>query len=119
MRSVLWNTELPWLLLSGGDDSSLAAWDVRSNKLIYDTLEPSISISSMTSHPMNPFTMVSSHLDNSVIFWDLFGIPDVFQAQMKLVLDMGVFEVHADTHDLMVPKVRGKLSGFNSLDLAQ
>lgn len=38
---------------------------------------------------------------------------------MKLALDMGVLEVHADTNDIMVPKVRGKLAGFHSLDLAQ
>lgn len=65
----------------------LAAWDIRSNKLIYEALEPSISISSMTSHPKNPFTLVTSHLDNSVIFWDLMGISDIFVAQMKAILD--------------------------------
>jgi WD40 repeat protein len=88
----MWNYELPWLLISGGDDSALIAWDIRSNKDIYEALEPSISISSMASHPKNPFSLVTSHLDNSIIFWDLFGIPDVFQAQLKLALDLGIEE---------------------------
>ena len=48
---MLWNSEIPWLLLSGGDDSSLAAWDIRNNELVAEAVEPSISFSSMTSHP--------------------------------------------------------------------
>jgi WD40 repeat protein len=51
VRCVLWNSEIPWLLLSGGDDSSLAAWDIRNNELVAEAVEPSISFSSMTSHP--------------------------------------------------------------------
>lgn len=87
VRCVLWNHELPWLLLSGGDDSSLAAWDIRSNELVAESLEPSISFSSMTTHPHRPFTVVTSHLDNSLVLWDIMGLPDVYQAQLKLLCD--------------------------------
>jgi ribosome assembly protein RRB1 len=78
VRSVHWNHEIPWLLISGGDDSFLAVWDIRKNKLIYETYEPCISTSSISSHPKNPFTIVSTHLDNSLIFWDLLGLADIF-----------------------------------------
>jgi WD40 repeat protein len=117
VRSILWNYELPWLLLSGGDDSTIAAWDIRSNKLIFDTLEPCISISSMATHPKNPFTVITSHLDNSVIFWDLLGLSDIFLNQLKFILDLGLLETICDPHDLMVPDVRGKLSGQLSKQL--
>lgn len=77
MRSLCWNPELPWLLISGGDDSYFAAWDIRSNELIFEMHEPSISISSITTHPSNPFALVSSHFDNTVIFWDLLNFSDI------------------------------------------
>ena len=31
VRSVHWNSEIPWLLLSGGDDSKQILWDIRLN----------------------------------------------------------------------------------------
>ena len=111
---MIWNYEIPWLLISGGDDSCLAAWDIRSNKLIHETVEPCISVSSMTTHPLSPFSLVTSHLDNSVIFWDLMGFSDIFLAQMKVILDMGLLETCSDIHDVMIPNVMGKLSGEQS-----
>jgi WD40 repeat protein len=63
-------------LISGGDDSCVAAWDIRTNILIFETAEPCISVSSMVSDPQAPFNIVTAHLDNSIIFWDLMGLPD-------------------------------------------
>lgn len=65
----------------------------------------------MTTHPQSPFTLVTSHLDNSVIFWDLMGLKDLALAQLKFVLDMNLLETVCDPHDLMLPGVRGKLAG--------
>ena len=79
----MWNTELPWLLISGGDDSVLALWDIRKDGLVTSiaqgttVLEPSISISCLTSHPKKPFNFISAHLDNSLIVWDLLGLPEI------------------------------------------
>jgi WD40 repeat protein len=114
VRSVRWNYELPWLLISGGDDSCLAAWDIRHNKMIFEIMEPCISVSSMTNHPSNPFTLITSHLDNSVICWDLMGLNDIYLAQMKFILEMGLFDVTSDQHDLMSPALNGKLAGESS-----
>jgi hypothetical protein len=61
----------------------------------------------MTSSPLNPFTLVTSHLDNSVIFWDLMGFSDIFLSEMKVILDMGLLEVTTDIHDAMLPGVQG------------
>lgn len=48
VRSVYWNSEIPWMLFSGGDDSVLAIWDIRTNTMISDVYEPCISTSSFT-----------------------------------------------------------------------
>ena len=80
--------------------------------MLCETVEPCISVSSMTSHPKNPFTIVSAHLDNSVIVWDLMGINDIFLSQMNFILDLGIVESCCDPHDLMVPTLNdGRLSG--------
>lgn len=44
----------------------------------------------MATHPLSPFTLVTSHLDNSVIFWDLMGFSDIFLSEMKVILDLGL-----------------------------
>jgi WD40 repeat protein len=115
---VHWNYEIPWLLISGGDDSQIAIWDIRKNKLLFDAFEPCISTSSFTSHPKKPFTLISSHLDNSLIFWDLLGLPDIISTQLKFLLDVGLVETICDAHDQMAPSVKGKLSGDASRSLA-
>jgi WD40 repeat protein len=111
VRSLIWNYELPWLLISGGDDSRLAAWDIRNDKLLYETVEPCISVSSIANNPKS-LSLVTSHLDNSVIFWDLMGIQDIFIAQMKSILGLELREITSpDVNDVMLPSTCGKLAG--------
>jgi len=99
-------------LISGGDDSRLAAWDIRNDKLLYETVEPCISVSSIANNPKKPFSLVTSHLDNSVIFWDLMGIQDIFIAQMKSILGLELKEITSpDVNDVMLPSTCGKLAG--------
>lgn len=75
---MAWNYEISWMLITGGDDQRLLVWDIRDNKMIYEVNEPSVSVASLTTHPQKPFTLVTSHFDNSIIFWDLLGFKDVF-----------------------------------------
>jgi WD40 repeat protein len=114
VRCVQWNYELPWLLISGGDDSSLAAWDIRTNTLIAESLEPCISFSSMTSHPSTPFSLITSHLDNSLIIWDLLGLPDV---QMSILSMLVGEDILSDVQDLMKVSTKAKVSGDGSKSL--
>jgi WD40 repeat protein len=73
--------------VTGGDDSLLVIWDIRSASVIHYVYEPCISVSSITSHPKKPFAMVSSQLDNSVIFWDILGLSEIFYVQMKFIME--------------------------------
>ena len=50
IRSVQWSTEVPWLLVSGGDDSKQAVWDVRNKMLIFCSEEPTLAMTSFTVH---------------------------------------------------------------------
>lgn len=77
MRSLVWNKEIPWLLISGGDDSLIGLWDIRKNAIVYEVYEPSVSISGFAFHHEKPFNLISTHFDNSVIFWDLREISQI------------------------------------------
>lgn len=101
VRSLLWSSELPWLLISGGDDSNICVWDIRTSNLIFSVKEESISVSCLVASPNQPFKVISAHLDNSVIVWDLLGLSEVAIAQMKMIMDQGITEVCCDIQDLM------------------
>lgn len=90
VRSVQWSTEVPWLLVSGGDDSKQCVWDVRNKMLIFVAEEPTLAMTSLTAHPERPFTLFSSHFDASIIQWTLLGIPDVALPQIKFLLNCTV-----------------------------
>jgi len=67
VRSLLWSSEIPWMLTSGADDSKQAVWDIRNKQLIYSTEESTLALTSFTAHPQRPFTYFSSHFDASII----------------------------------------------------
>jgi hypothetical protein len=46
--------------------------------MVYQIHDLSISVSSFATHPKNPFSIATSHFDNSVIFWDLLDVSDIF-----------------------------------------
>jgi WD40 repeat protein len=77
VRSLIWNTEIPWLLISGSDDSVINVWDTRNSKLISSTCEPILATTSLTSHADKPFSIISSHFDSSIVFWSLLSIPEI------------------------------------------
>lgn len=88
VRSLSWNTELPWMLISAADNSSIAVWDTRSAVVIHSVHEPTLALTSFASHPDRPFSLVSSHFDSSIIVWSLLAIPEIVLAQYKLLLDV-------------------------------
>lgn len=67
--------------------------------MIAKVSEKSISVSYLCSHPKRPFQFVSSHFDNSVIFWDIYDIKEIMVAKLKICLDLGLVETWSDSHD--------------------
>lgn len=108
---------MPWLLVSGCDDSELAMWDIRSNELISSIHEESISVSAIATHPKRPFAYVTSHLDNSVIFWDILDLSDIAIVMTKFFLELPLTDIICDFHDQMTPSTYGKVSGEVSRSL--
>ncbi len=74
VRALLWNTEIPWLLLSGSWDATIRVWDTRKNECIFVTSDHYADVYGITSHPQRPFMYVSCSRDTSLRFWNLEGI---------------------------------------------
>jgi len=85
------------MLLSGSDDSQIIMWDIRVNSVLHVIHEPSVSVSSLALHPQRPFSLVSAHFDNTLIFWDL---RDCKQVRESMV--MGLL-IQIDENDSWVP----------------
>ena len=77
VRSILWNSELPWMLISGADDAQVIVWDLRTKRIVTAFNEPTLPMTSLIAHPISPFTLISCHFDSSILFWSLMSMPDV------------------------------------------
>lgn len=69
VRALTWNTEVPWMLLSGAWDGSIRVWDTRSGTCVYEKREHCADVYSLSSHPMRPFSFISSSRDTSIRLW--------------------------------------------------
>ena len=84
------------MLISAADDSQVAIWDIRNYHLLISVYEPSLSLTSLTLHPLRPFSIISSHFDSSLLFWNLLSIPDVALVQLKFLLNLGRGDILCD-----------------------
>lgn len=115
VRSLNWSSEVPWLLVSGGDDSRQVCWDVRSRMMIFCAEEPTLAMTSFTSHYDRPFIYFSSHFDASIIQWNLLGVPDVALPQIKFLLNCERADIlQDDLNEIMTSNVPTKLTGTRS-----
>jgi WD40 repeat protein len=44
VRSLSWNSEIPWLLISASDDQQIVLWDVRTGTCLASFIEPSLAL---------------------------------------------------------------------------
>lgn len=100
------------MLISGADDNQIIGWNVETQKVLFKTHEPSLSLTSFASHPARPFTLISSHFDASIQQWSLLGLPDVELAQRKLLFDLPSSEIIDPTSSGVQT---GRLSGEQSV----
>lgn len=115
VRSLIWNSEIPWMLISGADDSVIAICDIRNLKVVTSINEPNLSLTSFTSHPKRPFTLISSHFDSSILVWSLLSLPDVALSQLKFLLGVNISNVFSSPEEVIVSdQGKSKLSGFIS-----
>ena len=114
----MWNTEIPWLLATGGDDSKQVLWDIRNKQVIFCAQQPTLAMTSFTSHPDRPFSYISSHFDASMIHWAIDCLPDIAITQLKFLLGCPKIElVCDDVHSSMTGDHKAKLAGEKSAQL--
>ena len=101
-------------MTSAADDSNVAVWDLRTSERVFSTNEPSLALTSFTSHYERPFTYYSSHFDASIMQWSLLDQPDIGLSQIKLLLGNEQDDVICDVHDLMNHQISFKLTGNKS-----
>lgn len=98
----------------------LAVWDIRTSKIVTSIHEPTLALTSFTSHPQKPFTLVSSHFDSSILFWSLLSIPDVALAQYKFLLGVDSSDLFCPPSGVMASEnIKVKLCGAQSSDLSE
>ena len=85
------------MLISAADDQQIAIWDTRTKEVLVTVIEPSLALTSFSSHPHRPFRLFSSHFDSSVMCWNLLGIPEVSLTQLKFLLGRPTTELVGTT----------------------
>lgn len=120
VRSLVFNPEMPWILVSAADDSQVVVWDLRTKKILTSIIEPTLPMTSLISHPISPFTLISCHFDSSILFWSLINIPHVALAQLKLLLGSTVDSIYCEPGDAYTNTDHSaKLSGKQSKKLSE
>lgn len=103
------------MLITASDDNMVAIWDVRTFKVIAQTYEPTLALTSFAMHPKRPFSIISTHFDSSIIFWSLMSVPDVALAQYKMLLGVESEDLMSDAKTVLSNSaVKVKLCGEES-----
>ena len=79
VRPVVWHSEVPFLIISGGWDSTIRLWDIRK-----EGREACIAIGSghladvygLAAHPKRPFVFATTSRDSTVRFWNIGGVTE-------------------------------------------
>jgi WD repeat-containing protein 17 len=66
-----WNSEIPWLLMSGGWDMTIRIWDIRQGECINVIYDHHADVYGLISHPQRPFIYVTCSRDTTIRFWSL------------------------------------------------
>jgi WD40 repeat protein len=71
VRGIEWNTEIPYLLISGSWDTTVKIWDTRNATCIFTLLDHHGDVYGVALHPERPFVFASSARDTTLRFWEI------------------------------------------------
>ena len=109
-RALSWNTEIPWLLLSGSWDANIRLWDLRqsfsstnslnqvslnneniSPQCMHTVVGHAADVYGLVSHPKRPFRYISSSRDTTLRTWLLDGMISMLKLHTCTHLSMGLY----------------------------
>ncbi|XP_036619356.1 WD repeat-containing protein 17 isoform X4 [Trichosurus vulpecula] len=117
VRGLMWNTEIPYLLISGSWDSTIRVWDTREGTCLDTVHDHGADVYGLTCHPSRPFTMASCSRDSTVRLWSLISL--ITPLQINILADRSWEEIIGNTDRAMESGAPPLLCGKVSREIKQ
>ncbi|XP_074085041.1 WD repeat-containing protein 17 isoform X5 [Macrotis lagotis] len=117
VRGLMWNPEIPYLLISGSWDSTIRVWDTREGTCLDTVYDHGADVYGLTCHPHRPFTMASCSRDSTVRLWSLISL--ITPLQINILADRSWEEIIGNTDRAMESGAPPLLCGKVSREIKQ